>query len=105
MSEKRTGIVTMELDLNNLPPLTEDEKAQLEHLRNMKDEDIDFSDIPRMAPGTKWSRPGRATATRGADVVAIDADLVEHFGTDGRADAAKVNAALREYVAAHAKAS
>ena len=29
-------------------PLTEEQKAELEALRNMRDEDIDFSDIPEL---------------------------------------------------------
>ena len=29
-------------------PLTEEQKAELEALKNMRDEDIDFSDIPEL---------------------------------------------------------
>ena len=29
-----------------MPPLSEEELAEIEALRNMKDEDIDYSDIP-----------------------------------------------------------
>lgn len=32
----------------DMPPLTAEELAELEALRNMKDEDIDFSDIPEI---------------------------------------------------------
>ena len=32
--------------INIYAPLTEEEKKQMEKLKNMKDEDIDFSDIP-----------------------------------------------------------
>ena len=31
-------------------PLTEEEKERLEVLKNMKDEDIDLSDIPEITP-------------------------------------------------------
>lgn len=31
----------------DFPPLTDEQKLELENLRNMKDEEIDFSDIPR----------------------------------------------------------
>lgn len=31
-------------------PLTEEEKAELEALKNLKDEDIDLSDIPEITP-------------------------------------------------------
>ena len=97
MSEKDTGRVVFELDLDHLPPLTEEQQAQVERLRAMTDEEIDCSDAPPASPDAAWFRHNQ--------VVPIDRDLMEHFGTDGRADAAKVNAALREYVATHAKAS
>ena len=105
MNEKDTGIVTMKLDLNNPPALTEEEQDQLKRLRTMTDEDIDFSDIPPSPANAKWTRPGRLVGATSPEVVAIDADLLEHFGTAGRADSVKVNAALREYMKAHEKAS
>jgi uncharacterized protein (DUF4415 family) len=104
MNEKNTGTVVYKLDLDNLPPLSEEHERQLEHLRTMKDEDIDFSDIPRTKPGTKWQRPGRLIGASSPEVVALDADLFGFFESGGRADAVKVNAALREYVANHSKA-
>jgi uncharacterized protein (DUF4415 family) len=105
MSEKDTGIVTMKLDLNNPPMLSAEEKAQLERLALMDDDDIDYSDIPPSPADAKWTRPDRLVGAKSPEVVAIDADLLEHFGADGRADAAKVNAALREWVARRSKAS
>ena len=105
MSEKSTGIVTMKLDPNHPRPLTEDEREQLRRLGEMKDEDIDFSDIPPSPANAKWTRRGRLVGATSPEVVAIDADLLEHFGTGGCADAVKVNAALREYVASRSKAS
>ena len=44
MSNSRT--VSFTLDLDNPPPLTAEQKAMLEELKNMPDEEIDFSDIP-----------------------------------------------------------
>ena len=32
----------------NIPPLTPEQIAELEYLHNMKDEDIDYSDIPEI---------------------------------------------------------
>src|SRR5260364_188761 len=43
MKEMTTGTVKFKLDPNNLPELTEEQKAQL---NSIKDEDIDYSDIP-----------------------------------------------------------
>ena len=39
-------IVRYEIDLDNPPPLTEEQIAELRALAAMPDEDIDFSDIP-----------------------------------------------------------
>lgn len=34
--------------INIYEPLTEEEKAQMEIVKNIKDEDIDYSDIPEL---------------------------------------------------------
>ena len=34
--------------INIYAPLTDEEKEQMEILKNMKDEDIDYSDIPKL---------------------------------------------------------
>ena len=39
-------IVRYELDLNNLPPLTAEQLAELQALSAMSDDTIDYSDIP-----------------------------------------------------------
>lgn len=41
-------IVRYEMDLNNPPPLTEQQKAELDALGKMSDDDIDTSDIPEL---------------------------------------------------------
>ncbi|MHB8365530.1 MAG: hypothetical protein ACYDB0_00740 [Acidithiobacillus sp.] len=40
--------VEHELDLGNLPPLTQSQKAELEALRQSSDEEINYSDIPAL---------------------------------------------------------
>lgn len=105
MNEKDTGIVRMTLDVDSPPAFTEEEKAELERLRSMKDEDIDYSDIPPAPSGAKWMRRGRLVGAKSPEVVAVDADLLEFYGTGGAADSVKVNRALREYMKANQKAS
>ena len=39
-------IIRRVIDVN--APLTEEQKARLEYLRNMSDDDIDYSDIPKL---------------------------------------------------------
>ena len=41
-----SNIVRYEVDLNNLPPLTDEQKAELKALSERPDSEIDFSDIP-----------------------------------------------------------
>ncbi len=36
MSEKNTGTITVEVDLDNLPPLSEEHRLQLQRLSEMK---------------------------------------------------------------------
>lgn len=36
------------VDLANLSPLTEEERAQIERVRDMSDDEIDLSDIPEL---------------------------------------------------------
>lgn len=96
MSEKTTGTTVYELNRDDLPTMSPE---QMQRLRDLKDDDIDFSDAPRRPHGTEW------LPIRRGEVVWLEKDVLEFFGTEGKADAAKVNAALREYMATHAKAS
>jgi hypothetical protein len=41
--------VRRNIDLANLPPLTDEQKAELTRLRAQPDEDIDYSDIPPLS--------------------------------------------------------
>lgn len=45
---KNDRIVEYALDLGNIPPLTRNQKAELEALNQSGDEDIDYSDIPAL---------------------------------------------------------
>lgn len=57
MRKRTTGEpVKRTLDANT--PLSADEQVMLVRLAAMPDSDIDYSDIPLSAPGTKWTRPG-----------------------------------------------
>lgn len=76
-----------------------------ERLRNMKDEEIDFSDIPRLTPemfanaivrkGFKPVPPKKQLTLR------IDQDVIEFFRTQGQGYQTKINQLLRAYMEAH----
>lgn len=53
MSEKTTGTVVFELDQDHRRRLSD---AEADRLRNLKDEDIDFTDAPRSGDSVSWQR-------------------------------------------------
>jgi uncharacterized protein (DUF4415 family) len=99
MSEKNTGEIRFELDPDNLPRMSAD---RLSALKEMADEDIDYSDTPpqtvpptRRIMGPRFGNPH--------DVVALEPDVLQFFKETGGASSARINAALREYVETHRK--
>ena len=78
--------------------------TDIEALRNMKDEDIDFSDIPRTTPEF-WAngvvRKGLKPVIRKEQVtVRIDSDVLEYLRAQGNGYQTKINQLLRSYVEA-----
>jgi len=49
-------MVRCRLDPENPPTLSEEDREAWERLKPMRDEDIDFSDIPDQAGKTGWRR-------------------------------------------------
>ena len=106
MKEKTTGIVRFRLDPTNPPKLTAEEREQLKRLREMRDEDIDYSDIPSQR-GAVWTWPGALipAGNKKQITVRLDADVLEFFKKTGTRYQSRINAALREYMKANEKAS
>jgi uncharacterized protein (DUF4415 family) len=103
MKEKTTGVVRFSFDPANPPKLTNAQKKQLRELKNRK---IDYSDIPSQR-GANWSRPGELVpvGNKKQITVRLDADVLEFFRKTGSRYQSRINAALREYMKAHEKAS
>lgn len=79
--------------------LTDEEKAQLEKLAAMPDEDIDLSDIPE-ADDAIWKyarRPNRGEAL--VLPVAIEATLYRWFARSSNEPVDEINDVLRRYIA------
>ena len=109
MSVGTTGkTVRFTLDPENPPRLTPE---QSERLDSMRDEDIDFSDIPRQTNLETWSRPGLFGGPVGRlrlealkeKVLILDDSVAEFFKASGDDAPAKMNAVLREYAETHRK--
>ena len=103
MKEKTTGMVKFSFDPAHPPKLT---GAQKKQLRALKEREIDYSDIPSQR-GAKWSRPGELVppGNKKQITVRLDADVLEFFRKTGSRYQSRINAALREYMKAHDKAS
>jgi len=96
-------IVKYTLDFDNPPPLTEEQKAELEALKARSDSEIDTSDIPELdekfwknAVRNPYFRPVKKQLT-----LRLDSDLIawfKHHSKEGRGYQTRINDALREYV-------
>ncbi len=76
-----------------------------ERVRNMKDEDIDFSDIPRLMPdffvGGVVRKGLKPVIRKNQLTLRIDQDVIEFFKEEGRGYQTKINQLLRAYMEAH----
>jgi uncharacterized protein (DUF4415 family) len=79
-------------------PLTEEQKADLAKLAKMRDEDIDYSDIPSLqeeswqnAVRGKFYRPVKQAVS-----LRVDADVLEWLKKDGDGYQTRANKILRE---------
>lgn len=74
--------------------------TDIERLRNMKDEDIDFSDIPKTTP-EMWEKGfvrNRRKSENSSDNFTIDSDIIEFFKKQKGDYRENINRLLREYV-------
>ena len=102
---KRT--VRRDLDPANPTPLTAKERAELEALKAMPDEDINAEDIPTLrdefwknAARNPFYRPVKAQTT-----LRIDADVLAWLKSQGKGYQTRINAILRRAMLAALKDS
>jgi uncharacterized protein (DUF4415 family) len=94
----KNNLVRYKIDLKNPPPLTQAQKEELERLRNIKDEDINFSDIPPLtekfwanARHHEFFRPLKSSTT-----VRVDTDVLAWLKSKGKGYQTRLNAILRD---------
>jgi uncharacterized protein (DUF4415 family) len=102
MTMKPTETVYFHLDPSNPPTMTEEE---MQALRDLKDEEIDYSDIPPQ-PSTGWRRVSELVPAENKQQITLrlDADVIAFFRGTGRRYQSRINAALRDYVNSQKKA-
>ena len=66
------------MDINNQSLLSSEQQFELEHLSSMKDEDIDYSDIPLIEDFSKAFRPAKEITT-----IRIDSDVMAWLRSQG----------------------
>jgi len=90
--------VRFEVDLNNLPPLTDEQKAELKALSEMPDSEIDYSDIPPLDDAF-WKNAVRNPfykPTKTSTTVRVDSDVLAWLKSQGKGYQTRINAILRE---------
>jgi len=101
MHKNASTTVKLTLEPGNLPPLTAQERAQLEAVAVMPDENIDYSDAP-YRPDAVWIKAAdQLPPTKKQITLRIDAEVLEFFKRTGKRYQSRMNAVLRAYVEAH----
>jgi uncharacterized protein (DUF4415 family) len=90
--------VNYTLELEHLPPLTKQQKAEIDALKSASETDIDYSDIPPLtddfwknAVRNPFYRPTKSTTT-----VRLDTDVLLWLKSQGKGYQTRINAILRE---------
>jgi uncharacterized protein (DUF4415 family) len=104
----KNRMVRYVIDLDNPPPLTAAQKAELKALAAKPDSEIDYSDIPPLTEEF-WKNAVRNPfyrATKTSTTVRIDSDVLHWLRAQGKGYQSRINAILRrEMLASHKPAT
>jgi uncharacterized protein (DUF4415 family) len=104
MRTSKSNTVKLTLDPNNPPPLTDDQRARLEAVAAMPDDQIDYSDAPFLLDAVWMKAVDSLPETKTQITLRIDADVIDFFKHTGKRYQTRINAVLRAYVDASKKA-
>jgi uncharacterized protein (DUF4415 family) len=105
LDSKYTGSVTYRLESHNPPILTKEEWRVWEERQQMLDKANALQDIsPLPSIGMRHFSELAAAKTKQQITLRLDADVLQFFRSEGRRYQTRINAALREFVAAQKKA-
>jgi len=91
-------IVRYKIDLNNPPPLSQAQRAEIEALAGLPDSAIDYSDIPPLDDAF-WQKAVRNPfykPTKTPTTVRVDSDVLAWLKSQGKGYQTRINAILRE---------
>jgi len=94
----KTKMVRKEIDLQNLPPMTDEQRVRLDALAKTPDSEIDYSDIPSLgddfwknAVRNPFYKPIKQVTT-----VRVDSDVLLWLKSRGKGYQTRINAILRD---------
>ena len=101
------NIVKFKLDAKRPKPVSAAQRKRLAAVAAMAESAIDYSDIPKQSGAVQWTRPGALVPSENKQQITlrVDADVLSFFKATGKRYQSRINAALREYVKAHAKSA
>jgi uncharacterized protein (DUF4415 family) len=98
---KESNITKRTLDLKRKPVLSAEQKARLDAVATMPDEQIDYKDAPYL-PNAAWTKVAAELPHNKQQItLRIDAEVLDFFRHTGARYQSRINAVLRSYVEAH----
>lgn len=101
MPTKESNIVKRTLDLKKPPLLSAEQKARLDAVALMPDEQIDYSDAPYLPEAVWMKAAAELPLTKQQITLRLDAEVLNFFKHTGKQYQSRINAVLRSYVEAH----
>lgn len=101
MPTKENNIVKRTLNLKKLPRLSAEQKARLDAVSSMPDEQIDYSDAPSLNDAVWMKAAADLPNTKQQITLRLDAEVLEFFKHTGKRYQSRINSVLRAYVEAH----
>lgn len=77
------------------------DKKRLNEIKSIKDENIDYSDIPELDENFWKNMKPVYPKQKKAISIRLDQDIIDFFKLDGKGYQSKINNILRSYVEAH----
>ena len=90
MKKNDRHITNFELDMDNPPPLTPEQQAELDVLSARPESAIDYSEIPPIEDTSRYYRPIKKMTT-----IRLDADVLAWLRSFGSGYQTRINAILR----------
>lgn len=101
MSKKENNTVKRTLDLKKTPVLSAEQKARLDAVALMPDEQIDYSDAPNLPDAVWMKTAAELPHTKQQITLRLDTEVLDFFKHTGKRYQSRINAVLRSYVEAH----